>query len=128
MDNPGYLAPPTSTTYFIDGRGPLRTDTIPATDLSFVWSKKLHGTMEVFFRGLVNNLFNRLNVVSLDTTVSSNASPGAFTAASLPAFDPFTTAPVEGVNYRYADTFGLPAAPSDYQDPRTFSFSFGVRF
>jgi hypothetical protein len=128
VTNPGYLAPPTSVTYYIDGRGPLRTDTISNTDLSLVWTRKLHGSLEVFFRGLAYNIFNKLGVVAVDTTVSSNASPGAYKAADLPAFNPFTTTPVANVNYKYATTFGLPSGPSDYQDSRTFSFSFGIRF
>ena len=128
ITNPGYLAPPTSMTYYINGRGPLRMDTINNTDLSVVWSKKLHGSLEVFFRGLAYNLFNAQGVEAIDTTVNSNASPGAYTAASLPKFDPYTATPVEGTNYRYASTFGLPSSPSDYQTSRTFSFSFGIRF
>jgi outer membrane receptor for ferrienterochelin and colicin len=128
VTNPGYLAPPTSVTYYIGGRGALRTDSMYSTDLSLVWSKRLHGTVEVFFRGLMYNVFNSQHVLAVDTTVNSNASPGAYTAASLPAFNPFTTAPIAGTNYRYASTFGLPTGPGDYQDPRTFSFSFGIRF
>jgi hypothetical protein len=126
--NPGYLAPPTSVTYYIDGRGPLRTDTISSTDLSLVWTRSLHDSLEVFFRGLVYNLFNRQGVNSVDTTVSSNASPGSYSAASLPVFNPFTETPVKDVNYRYGPNFGRPTAPEDFQDARTFSFSFGIRF
>jgi outer membrane receptor for ferrienterochelin and colicin len=128
VTNPGYLAPPTSVTYYIGGRGPLRTDAISNTDLSFMWSKKVRGSLELFVRGLAYNLFNSQGVQSLDMTVSSNASPGTYTAASLPVFNPFTTAPVEGVNYRYGPNFGQPSAPSDFQEPRSFSFSFGIRF
>ena len=126
--NPGYLSPPTSVTYYIDGRGPLRTDNTFSTDLSLNWSKKMRGSLEVFFRGLVVNVFNQRAVQEVNTTVSSNASPGEYTAASLPVFNPFATAPVDGVNYRYGSQFGQPVAPSSYQTPRTASFSFGVRF
>ncbi|MFB3855216.1 MAG: carboxypeptidase regulatory-like domain-containing protein [Vicinamibacterales bacterium] len=128
VSNPGYLSPPTSVTYYIGGRGPLRTDNTFATDLSLNWSKRVHGSVEVFFRGLVVNLLNQQAVQEVDTTVSSNASPGEYTAASLPVFNPFSAAPVEGVNYRYSSGFGKPIAPSSYQTPRTFSMSFGVRF
>jgi hypothetical protein len=128
ITNPGYVSPPTSLTYYIDGRGPLRTDNMFATDLSFVWSKKVKGSAEVFFRGLVYNVFNQQAVMSVDTTVSSNASPGSYTAASLPAFNPFTTAPVADVNYRYGPNFGKPTAPSSYQGPRLANFSVGIRF
>ena len=131
ITNPGYISAPTSLTYYIDNRGPLRTDNVFATDLSLVWTKKLKGSLEVFFRGLVYNIFNQQSVAgtgSVDTTVSSNASPGSYTAASLPAFNPYTTAPIADVNYRYGPNFGRPTAPSSYQTPRTFSFSVGVRF
>jgi len=126
--NPGYLKPPTSISYFVSERGALRTDNISNTDLSFVWSKKVVATTEVFFRVLAFNVFNRQGVMSVDTTVSSNASPGSYTAASLPAFNPFTTAPVEGVNWRLGPQFGAPVAPSSYQNPRSINFSIGVRF
>ena len=106
VTNPGYLAPPSRLTYYIDGRGPLRTDTMYATDLSLVWSRKLHGSVEVFFRGLAYNIFNGQHVMAVDTTVYSNASPGTYTAASLPAFNPFTTDAGGDANYRYASKFG----------------------
>jgi hypothetical protein len=131
LTNPGYVTAPTSLTYYIDNRGPLRTGNVYATDLSFVWTKKLKGSFEVFFRGLVYNIFNNQAVAgsgSVDTTVSSNASPGSYTAASLPAFNSYTTAPVYDVNYRYGPNFGKPTAPSSYQVPRSANFSVGVRF
>jgi hypothetical protein len=128
VTNPGYLSPPTSLTYYISGRGPLRTQNTTNTDLSLVWSRKVRGSAEVFFRGLVYNLFNVQHVMSVDTTVSSNASPGTYTAASLPAFNPFTTAPVADVNYRYGPNFGKPTAPSSYQASRSANFSVGIRF
>jgi uncharacterized protein (DUF2062 family) len=82
----------------------------------------------VFFRGQAYNIFNNLGVMSVDTTVSSNASPGSYTAASLPAFNPFTTPPVQDVNWKLGPQFGQPIAPSSYQNSRTVSFSFGFRF
>jgi len=126
--NPGYLKPPTSITYYISGRGPLRTDSVVSTDLSFVWSRKVRGSVEVFFRGLAFNIFNLQSIVEVNTTVSSNASPGTYTAASLPVFNPFTTTPVADVNYRYGPQFGQPTAPSSYQSARSANFSVGIRF
>jgi outer membrane receptor for ferrienterochelin and colicin len=126
--NPGYLRPPTSITYYIDGRGPLRTDNVSSTDLSLVWTRRVHGDVEVFFRGLAYNIFNNQAVTEVNTTVSSNASPGSYTAASLPAFNPFTTTPQEGVNYRFGPQFGQPTAPGSFQSSRSANFSFGIRF
>ncbi|MBE3099429.1 MAG: hypothetical protein IMZ44_20115, partial [Planctomycetes bacterium] len=123
-----YITTPSSVTYYVSGRGPLRTENILNSDLSFLWSRKLRGSVEVFVRALVNNVFNQQGVMSVDTTVSSNASPGSYTAASLPVFNPFVAAPVADVNYRYGPLFGQPTAPSNYQDSRSFSCSFGIRF
>ena len=128
----GYTNLPATVTYYIDGRGPLRTDTLYATDLSFNWSTRVRGSLEVFFRGLAYNIFNQMGVRGdtqyIDTTVSSNASPGSYPKSSLPVFNPFTETPVEGVNYRYGPNFGQPTGPTAYQGPRSFQFSFGVRF
>jgi len=46
------------------------------------------------------------------------------------AFNPFTTAPVEGTHYAYAPTFGRPAAGDQtmYQLARTYQFSVRMSF
>jgi hypothetical protein len=46
----------------------------------------------------------------------------------MAAFDPFTETPVEGVNWELGPTFGEPTRATDYQQPRTIRFSFGLRF
>jgi len=46
----------------------------------------------------------------------------------LAPFNPFTTKPVEGTNYIHGPNFGKPASESDYQTPRTYRVSLGVRF
>lgn len=128
VSNPGYLSTPSSVSYYVSGRGALRNDAFLSTDLSFLWSKRLSGTLELFLRGQAYNIFNRQGVMDVDTTVSSNASPGEYTAASLATFNPFTTVPVEGVNWKKGTRFGLPTAPGSYQAPRSANFSFGIRF
>lgn len=128
VTNPGYLSTPSSVSYFISERGGLRNDHYVSTDLSFLWSKRVRGRLEVFFRGQAYNIFNRQGVMEVNTTVSSNASPGEYAAASLLAFDPFTTVPVEGVHWKKASLFGQPTAPSSYQAPRSGNLSFGIRF
>jgi hypothetical protein len=131
ITNPGYLKPPTSISYYVSERGALRTDNIFNTDLSIVWSRKIARSAQVFFRGLAYNIFNGqgiANVANIDTSVSSNASPGSYSAASLPAFNPFTTTPVKDVNWKLGPLFGQPTAPGAYQNSRSFSFSFGIRF
>jgi hypothetical protein len=46
----------------------------------------------------------------------------------MTAFNPFTTTPVEGVNWKKDSLFGQPSSPSSYQAPRDASFSVGFRF
>ncbi|HWS72927.1 MAG TPA: hypothetical protein VN605_12480, partial [Thermoanaerobaculia bacterium] len=70
-------------------------------------------------------------VINGNTTVVT-----ASTAAGLKYFNPFTDTPVEGVNWRKGANFGKPrnattfvgTAQGDFQLPRTFLMSFGVKF
>ncbi len=126
--NPGYVTPPSSMTYFFSERYGLRFDNIWTTDLSINWAKRIPklAKTEAFFRGVVTNLFNDSGQVGGDSSVFTAASPG--TATGLQPFNPFTTTPVEGVNYLKGNAFGQPSGTGDYQAPRTFNFSVGIRF
>jgi len=128
VTNPGYLSTPSSVGYYVSERGGLRLDNYASTDLSFVWSKPVYRRLEIFFRGLAFNLFNNQGVMEVNTTVSSNASPGEYPASSLALFNPFTEVPVEGVHWKKGSQFGQPISPSSYQASRSANFSFGVRF
>jgi hypothetical protein len=122
-----YLKPPATVGYYVTGRGALRWENTWTTDLSLNWTKRLGvGSTELFFRGVVNNLFNRLALQTGNTTVYSAASPGSL--KGLVAFNPFTTVPVEGLHYAKGSAFGQATQPSDYQFPRSASLSFGFRF
>jgi hypothetical protein len=104
-------------------------------DLSLNWSHRLGlRNSEVFFRGIVVNLFNRdefTYTVSagcgtggcIDTTIITNR-----TNTALARFNPFTEQPVQGVNWTKGTAFGTPTNRYGYQDPRQFSLSLGVRF
>lgn len=128
VTNPGYITPPSTVTYYFSERFGLRWDNVWTTDFSANWSRKLPNLRktEVFVRGVLTNVFNNSGVVGGDSTALTAASPG--TAQGLRPFNPFTTVPVEGVNWIKADTFGKPSGVGDYQPARTFSFSAGVRF
>jgi outer membrane receptor for ferrienterochelin and colicin len=134
-----YLKAPATVGYYVTGRGALRWDNTWTTDLSLNWSKKLPGlrSTELFFRGVVTNLFNNLALQTGNVTVNSAASPGS--AKNLVGFNPFTTVPVEGVHYAkdpgvvgpdgtIQKAFGQATQPRDYQFPRSANFSIGVRF
>ena len=123
-----YLKAPATVGYYLTERGALRWDNTWTTDLSLNWSKKLPGlaSTEFFFRGVVTNVFNNLALQAGNSTVNSAASPGS--SANLVTFNPFTTVPVEGSNYAKDAEFGTATGPRDFQFPRAFNFSVGVRF
>jgi hypothetical protein len=71
----------------------------------------------------VTNLFNNAAVLSYNETIFSRTNNTAY-----PAFNPFTETPVLGVHYDLGPDFGKPTAVGDYQAPREFNFSVGIRF
>ena len=147
--NPGYVNPPASETYWFQPRDTYRLAKLWRTDLALNWSRRLGlKSSEIFFRGTVLNVFNRLEITNftyggadgtcgtggcINTTIQTNRQ-----VTSLPRFNPFTQTPVEGVNWRKAPNtaaaglpsngFGGPTSRYAYQTPRTYGFSFGVRF
>src|SRR5438093_1292591 len=125
VTNPGYVTPVSSVAYYVIPRGDFRWDSLWSTDLAFTWGKKLSQRQktEVFFRGVVSNVFN--NAARLRGDIGINT---RFNNTAFQAFNPFTTTPVKGVNWDYSPTFGQPQAFDDYQPPRQFSFSAGLRF
>ena len=113
VQNPGYLTPPSTVTYYFSARNALRFDPSWSTDVSIEWTKKIGPSRAaVFFRAVTTNLFNNAAVVSGDSTILTAASPGA--AKGLQRFDPFTTRPVQGVNWAYGPDFGQPTSPDGY--------------
>jgi hypothetical protein len=125
VTNPGYITPTSSVTYYFSDRGGSTRDMVYRTDLAYNWEAGMPGTKRarVFFRFVMNNLFNSSTVVGFNTTVQARAQNSAYAA-----FNPFTTTPVQGVNWGYGPEFGKPADPTDYQTPRNFNFSLGFRF
>ena len=60
----------------------------------------------------------------IEQTVRTSVShPALYTS-----FNPFTTTPVQGVNWDYAPTFGTALNRLAFTSPRMFRISFGVRF
>ncbi len=126
VTNPGYVRPPSAVTYYYTSRDAFRTDTITATDLSlnysFAW--KAFGTdLEVFVQPEILNVLNEHGVLNVGTGVLD-----ATNTTGLARFNPFTSTPVEGTNWQKSSTFGKPVLPNDYQLPRTYRFSVGIRF
>ena len=125
VTNPGYITPPSTVTYYVSDRGEFHYNSIWRTDLSLSWNHGVPGLgkTQVFFRGVVANIFNTQRVDSFNNSLISRTGD-----ATLAAFNPFTTTPVEGVHYKKGPSFGQPTSPASYQSPREFNFSVGFRF
>lgn len=125
VNNPGYITPPSTLTYYLSERGGLRFAGTWRTDLSLSWNRRLAGLpkAQVFFRGVVNNVLNTLRMDSFNTSIIGRTGD-----ATLAAFNPFTEKPVEGLNWTKGPSFGQATSPTSYQSPREFNFSVGVRF
>jgi hypothetical protein len=149
VTNPGYLTPPASTvtTYFFTARDAFHTEGQKRTDFAANYQWNLPGArrVQLFGQLQVLNLFDQfqlcacgstvfgtgsaanaggVNIQRIDTTVLT---PGT-TAARFASFNPFTTTPVQGVNWDYGPNFGKAANRFAYTTPRTLRMSFGVRF
>ena len=128
--NPGYVTPPTTNAYYFTARDEFRTETSYRTDLSVNVNRRIGGSRGPDFFAQ----FQLLNVLDqfqqfrntggeINTTVLTRVDTNTLTR-----FNPFTTTPVEGVNWRKGDKFGQAVSRNAYTLPRTFSFSVGVRF
>jgi outer membrane receptor protein involved in Fe transport len=128
VTNPGYQTVPSSVTYYFGPRGSQRYEGIWRTDLSLNWGMPLPrlGRSQLFFRGVVTNVFNRSGQVGGNETIYTvTNNPNAF---PYQRFDPWTTTPIQGVHYDFGDNYRLPTGVGSYQAPREFNFSVGLRF
>lgn len=123
--NPGYLTPVQNVGYYYIPRGSFRWDPVRSTDLAVTWGKTLPrlSTTELFFRGVITNIFNNAARTRGDIAINTRVNNAAYQA-----FNPFTTTPGQGVNWDFSPTFGQPVNFDDYQPARLFSFSVGLRF
>jgi hypothetical protein len=136
--NPGYEFVPLMPYYFAP-RGSLRMDDVSSTGVGLHYSLNV-GAYELLAHGNVNNVFNEQaleNPFGVNTTVNT-----FLRDRNLAKFDPRTQTPVEcpqGVRSSSAEcrgiahfqkvaTFGQARAPNAYQQPRSYSLSFAVRF
>jgi hypothetical protein len=127
VTNPGYLNRPSSVTYYFTPRDEYRWDDTTATGLALNYSFKFPifgANAEIFLQPEVQNVFDEQAQISGDTTVYDNTNR----SSTYAGFDPWTTDPVEGVNWVKGPNFGKATATTHYQTPRTFRFSVGFRF
>jgi hypothetical protein len=119
----GYFGAPTFVTYFFSDRGAFRWDDLHSTDVALNYYLPIRN-VNLFIQGeLINALNNDAVIGGGNTTVLTSRQD-----SSLQRFNPFTETPVEGVHYRLHANFGQPVAHTNYQLPRTYRFSAGLRF
>ena len=116
VTNPGYEDPPDSLTYYFGGRGAEHWDNIHRSDFSLNCGFFIK-SVELFFQGDVLNVFNEAGRDGGRTTINV-----------LNDFNPYTTTPVEGVDWEKDEDFGEPSTDGSYQNPRFYRFSVGIRF
>jgi outer membrane receptor protein involved in Fe transport len=122
----GYVGQPGFQTYFFSERGAYQFDDVTRTDLAINYSFFINvggGQVELFVQPEVQNVFNEQAVVTGNSTELT-----AINDASLLPFDPWTETPVEGVHWRRGDEWGQAEDDTDYQLPRTYRISVGIRF
>jgi outer membrane receptor for ferrienterochelin and colicin len=143
---PNYENPPSgaNTIYFYTPRDAFRTEAQKRTDLAINYSRGIPGvrsmgTLQFFAQAQVINLFNQFQLCGCGGTVFQNGGATTQTRIDtttltpvntprLAAFNPFTTTPVQGVNWDYGANFGKALNRLAYTSPRQFRVSFGVRF
>lgn len=129
VTNPGYLTPPATVNYFFTGRDGFRTDAITATDLAINYERRLGlKNARLFGRFVIDNILNQSGYNAGGTRLDVATVLTNTTVTSLARFNPFTEKPVEGVHYRLPNSFGKPLSNDDYQIPRRFTASVGLRF
>ena len=151
--NPGYTlsAIGTSHDYYFSERGAFRTDNVYSTDIGLSYSTPKIWGIELFVRATLTNAFNQSALVNPNNDVITRRTGGA--SSNLVPFNPFTDKPIEctapnaagnactvaGANWMKGPNFGKAAGVAAYQiagagsatgtyGPRTYGFSFGLRF
>jgi hypothetical protein len=141
VTNPGYLTPPATVAYFFGGRGNLKTEDITRTDLAINYRVRLFKSLELFIQPEVLNLFNEKGIESYNEEVLTAVDNPTGQVIYQP-FNPFTTEdPIEcpqgapaaqcqamGAHFQRGPNFGKADSEGDFQTPRTFRVSLGIRF
>jgi hypothetical protein len=144
VTNPGYTTPlpANQTVYYFTARDRFRTEGQVRTDFAATYVYNTPGLrrVQLFGQLQVVNLFNQFQLCGCGASVTQsgggvNASridqtvrTPVTTAAGYQAFNPFTTTPVQGVNWDLAPTFGTALNRMAYTSPRALRVTFGVRF
>ena len=134
----GYVGGAPSTGNYYVCRDCNRFAASNSTDLALNYAIPV-SRAQLFVRAVVTNVLNNHALCGCGVDWTGNgatiATPGISTTvlssvntSTLQAFNPFTTKPVEGVNYQKASNFGQATSFFAYQASRTYGFSVGARF
>ena len=146
--NPGYLTPPTgaNVTYFYTARDAFRTEGQVRTDLAVNYAFRIEQArgLELFAQLHVFNLFDQSQLCVCGGTAFGTGAAGnagginiqrintalltPVTSTAMQPFNPFTTTPVQGVNWNLNPNFGRATSRFAYTTPQSMRVSFGVRF
>jgi hypothetical protein len=142
--NPGYVTAQggSGVAYFFTGRDTFRTATSRRTDVAANYAFTLNNIgrkTELFVQAQVLNVLNQFQLCGCGDTVFKNGGGVDLTtidqsvltrsnSATLQAFNPFTTRPVEGANWALGPNFGKALSRMAYTTPRTLRLTFGIRF
>jgi hypothetical protein len=130
VTNPGFVNPPPAVLYYFTARDAFQTESIARTDMGLTYSRRLPGTVrgELFAGFHILNLSNTTAVFHPERLVVVKT---AYTDSSLQRFNPFTESPSQGVHWTMDDANAhLDTARDGVTTtlPRTFRFTFGIRF
>ena len=143
VTDPGYATPQGGSreTYYYTARDAFRTESSRRTDMAANYTYRVPGnrSLEAFFQAQVLNVFNVQDLCACGSDVFNNGGgvalnrigSGVLTPVSTPTlapFNPFTTTPVQGVNWNYNSNWGTPLNRFAFTSPRTFRMTFGLRF
>jgi outer membrane receptor for ferrienterochelin and colicin len=130
-----------SETYYYTARDAFRTDSEFRTDFSATINHSLNAgshKVDLFIQMHVLNVFNQFQLCGCGDSVFNNGGQILLTRISTgvnspngttrPNFNPFTTTPVQGVNWDFSPAFGTAQSRLAFTSPREFRVTFGVRF
>lgn len=142
VPDPGYVTRPAGSAiaYYYTPRDAFRTEGQRRTDVSAQYVYRLPRGLELFGNLQVLNIFNQFQLCGCGGSVfqnggavtSTNIDQAIRTSVNTPAvyqpFNPFTTEPVQGVNWDFGPTFGTALNRLAYTTPRMVRISMGIRF
>jgi hypothetical protein len=141
--NARYMTPQggNSVNYYYTARDAFRTESEFRTDFAASLNHGINAAshkIDLFAQAQVLNVFNQFQLCGCGASVFANGGNAQLNLISTgvlspngttrPNFNPFTTTPVQGLNWDYAASFGTAQSRMAFTVPREFRLTLGVRF